>query len=211
MSGGASCSLRALFRSPEKRENNNNHNHKPFPQAIIEQHSFFSREFNYRRTNRTLSNRTQINSIKFDYFGSRTIIRYCTTLFNQFEFAIRLHTEPIKLNQTNPTKTELSQTNAIDFLLTLISIFRFSFFAQISRPPDFPRVEFLAGDRILVQKEKEKFIVGFYVLYNETSHEEILPGLGRAGTEKKGTKKYAVPAKLLSWTYGLFLCRFYRC
>ena len=40
----------------------------------------------------------------------------CTTLFNQFEFAIRLHTEPIKLNQTNPTKTELSQTNAIDLL-----------------------------------------------------------------------------------------------
>lgn len=40
----------------------------------------------------------------------------CTTLVNQFEFANRLHTEPIKLNQTNPTKTELSQTNAIDFL-----------------------------------------------------------------------------------------------
>ena len=40
--------------------------------------------------------------------------------------------------------------------------------------------------------------MGFYVLYNETSHAEIL-GLGSAGTVKKGTKKYAVPAKLLSY------------
>ena len=60
------------------------------------------------------------------------------------------------------------------------------FFAQISRY--FPRVEFLAGDRILVQKEKEKFIVDFYVLHDETSHEETL-GLSNAETVKKGTKK----------------------
>ena len=43
--------------------------------------------------------------------------------------------------------------------------------------------------------------MGFYALYNETSHEEI--GLGSAGTVTKGTKKYVAPAKLLSHlTYG---------
>ena len=45
--------------------------------------------------------------------------------------------------------------------------------------------------------------MGFYALYNETSHEEILPDLGSAGTEKKGTKKYAAPAKLLSYLLNL--------
>ena len=45
--------------------------------------------------------------------------------------------------------------------------------------------------------------MGFYVLCNETSPEEIL-GLGSAGTVKEGTKKYAAPAKLLSYLNLLF-------
>ena len=108
VSGGAPRSLRALFRSPEKREKKNKIKkkyiyiyNKPFPQAIIEQHSFFP-------VSSIIGEQIELSAVEH--------LLDCTTLFNQFEFAFRLHTEPIKLNQTNPTKTELSQTNAIDFL-----------------------------------------------------------------------------------------------
>ena len=87
VSGGAPRSLRALFRSPEKRDKKKEKKiyiyiyNKPFPQAIIEQHSFFP-------VSSIISGQIELSVVEH--------LLDCTTLFNQFEFAFRLH----RTNQT---------------------------------------------------------------------------------------------------------------
>ena len=88
MSGGAPRSLRALFRLPEKREKKKEKKNiyiyiynKPFLQAIIEQHSFFP-------VSSIIGGQIELSVVEQ--------LLDCTTLFNQFEFAFRLH----RTNQT---------------------------------------------------------------------------------------------------------------